>query len=104
MSSPTVSVIVPVRSDPRVFAAVDSILSTAPGAGSLEIIIVDNASTPEFTAELRERLDGKVTILEEAEAGVYRARNRGIDAAQGEYIFFTDADCIIAPGLGEGGA
>ncbi len=98
MNSPKVSVIIPVRTDRRIFATVDSILSVAAEPESLEIIIVDNASTPEFSSELQERLGERATILQEAEAGVYRARNRAIDVATGEFVFFTDADCIIRPG------
>ncbi|MGE3074909.1 MAG: glycosyltransferase family 2 protein [Dehalococcoidia bacterium] len=103
MKSPAVTVIIPVRTDRRVFGAVASIEAVAEDLESFEIIVVDNASTAEFSEELREKLDSRATIIHEAEAGVYRARNRGIDAARGEFIFFTDADCIIRPGWFEAG-
>ncbi|MGE0600920.1 MAG: glycosyltransferase family 2 protein [Dehalococcoidia bacterium] len=103
MNSPAVTVIIPVRTDRRVFAAVDSIRAAASEPESLEIIVVDNASTPEFSGELRESIGSKAIIIHEAEAGVYRARNRGVDAAHGEFIFFTDADCIIQRGWVEAG-
>ena len=98
MTRKTVSVILPVRSDRRVFAAVESILACADEAARLELIVIDNASTPEFSSELQARLAGEVTILQEAEPGVYGARNRGVAAAAGEVILFTDADCVVRRG------
>lgn len=98
MTAPNVSVIIPVRTDRRIFTAVDSVLATAAQPGLIEIIVIDNDSTEGFSAELAERLGGVVTVLKEAEAGVYRARNRGIDASRGEFILFTDADCVVQPG------
>lgn len=93
-----VSVIIPVKDDLRVFAAVESVLSCAKEADSMQVIVIDNASVAEFAEELKARLPGAVTLLSEPVAGVYRARNRGIDAATGEVVFFTDADCVIEPG------
>jgi glycosyltransferase involved in cell wall biosynthesis len=98
MTAKTVSVIIPVRSDPRVFAAVDSVLACGSEAGSLQVIIIDNASTPGFSAELTERLGATCTLLHEDEPGVYAARNRGVDAATGAVILFTDADCLVRAG------
>ncbi|MBK7725537.1 MAG: glycosyltransferase [Dehalococcoidia bacterium] len=98
MTSHAVSVIIPVRSDPGVFQAIDSVIRCADEVAQLQVVVVDNASTPEFTAELRRRLPGMVTLLSLADVGVYAARNRGIDAADGEVVFFTDADCIVLKG------
>ena len=90
--------LIPVKDDPRVFAAIESVLACADEADSLQLIVVDNASDAGFAAELRARAPGAVTLLTEPIAGVYRARNRSIDAATGEVVFFTDADCVIEHG------
>lgn len=98
MTAASVSVIIPVRSDPRVFATVDSVFACAAEAAALQVIVIDNESSAEFAAQLMERLGGRVTLAHEAAAGVYRARNRGIDLATGDVLFFTDADCVVRPG------
>lgn len=98
MITKTASVILPVRSDPRVFAAVESIRACADEAAQLQLIVIDNASTPEFSSELEARLAGQATILYEPEPGVYGARNRGIAVATGDVILFTDADCVVRRG------
>lgn len=67
--------------------------------GRLEIICVDNASTdgsPQIISQAAAR-DSRVHAIEEWQPGVSFARNAGIDAAQGEYVFFLDADDFIEP-------
>ncbi len=98
MNPVAVSVIIPVRDDPRVFRAVESVLACAGEAASLQVIVVDNGSPPGFAEDLRTRFGGDVELMEVATPGVYGARNRGIEASNGDVIFFTDADCLIRPG------
>lgn len=92
---PLVSVIVPVWNGaeeiPLCLAALEA--QTYP-RDRLEIIVVDNAST-DATADCVRRFPG-VTLLHEPVAGSYHARNLGLGQARGEYIAFTDADCIPA--------
>ncbi len=92
-----VSVIVPVKDDPPVFACVESLLACERGGHDVEFIVVDNGSGREF----RERLGGlphAVTVLDEPRPGQAAARNAGIRASSGEVVFFTDADCRVSPG------
>ena len=95
---PFVTVVVPVfdRAEQldRVLTALD--LQTWP-ADRYEVVFVDNGSpnAAEFSVDpcARER----VFVLHENTPGAYAARNRGIEAARGEIIAFTDADCVPEP-------
>lgn len=88
------SVIIPVKDDPLIFDCVASVVV----AGAHQVIVVDNGSTPEFHLSLGTNLPESVTLLRVDEPGVYHARNVGIDAATGEVVLFTDADCVVGSG------
>ena len=70
----------------------------------IELIFVDDASTDQ-TGTLLERVRARhssVSILTHSlNQGVASARNTGIDAAQGRYIAFLDADDFVAVGYFE---
>jgi hypothetical protein len=56
-----------------------------------EIIMVDNNSTDGSADLVRKYPD--VRLLSEEKQGSYAARNRGVAAARGAIVAFTDADC-----------
>lgn len=56
-----------------------------------EIIMVDNNSTDNSVALLRKY--PRIKLLSERKQGPYAARNRGVTAAKGDLLAFTDADC-----------
>ncbi len=63
-----------------------------------EILLVDNAPSTSATAETVQRHYGnvaRVRYVREDRAGLSLARNRGIEAAKGEIIAFTDDDVIV---------
>jgi len=85
-----VSVIVPTHNRARLIGrALRSI--QAQTAGVLEIIVVDDGST-DGTGELIRTEFPAVRYLQQAQAGVSAARNRGIDAARGTWIALLDSD------------
>jgi glycosyltransferase involved in cell wall biosynthesis len=93
---PFVSIIVPVYNGSRtVDALLISLLALDYPTARREILVVDNKSTD----DTRERIKRyPVTLLEETEIqSSYAARNRGIEAAKGEILAFTDADCVVEP-------
>jgi len=61
-----------------------------------EVLVVDNASE-DGTRAVAARFP--VIVLREGRvASSYAARNAGVRAASGEWIAFTDADCVADPG------
>lgn len=64
----------------------------------LEIIIINDGSTDNSleTAKELEVQHPEVRVLDQANAGVTKARNAGLTAAQGEYILPLDGDDLIS--------
>lgn len=72
-----------------------------PQGPRFEIVIVDNASTDGTGDSVSTwQLDGVVTrVVPEPAVGLWRARNRAIEAAQGNYLLFIDDDVTVSPDL-----
>ncbi len=67
----------------------------------LEVLVIDDGST-DGTLALCQKIqaqDDRIRILQGPHAGVSKARNMGLDAAVGQYIFFIDSDDAIHPEL-----
>lgn len=69
------------------------------GEGLLrEVIVVDNASTDDSVAMVRERFP-RVRLVENAEnEGFARANNRGVGLARGDHVLLLNTDAFLAPG------
>lgn len=96
-SLPFVSIIVPVyNGEQTIEACLDSLVNQDYPPDLYEIIIVDNNSTDRTCGIIQKY---PVTLLHERKIQTsYAARNKGILAARGELVAFTDADCIAASG------
>lgn len=57
-----------------------------------EIIIIDDGSTDNSFNVLQEIKDGRLNIYQQKNEGVSKARNNGIERANGHYIALLDAD------------
>lgn len=95
-----ISVIIPVYNAERY---IEQCLWSVTGQtyGSLEIIAVDDGSADDSAAvcgRLAET-DGRIRVLRQKNSGVSAARNLGLNAATGEYVFFLDSDDAIHPRL-----
>jgi glycosyltransferase involved in cell wall biosynthesis len=64
----------------------------------IEIICVDDGSTDESVAILHEYAtkDARIKIFIQVNSGQGAARNRGLAVANGEYVYFMDADDELA--------
>jgi len=97
---PEVSVIIPTRNRaPLLARALDSVFSQE-GLGDqfdLEAIVVDDGSTDETTAVVREYAQVRYLRLS-TPRGASAARNAGIKASRGAYICFLDDDDVWLPG------
>lgn len=63
-----------------------------------EVIVVDNAPADDTTERLvREEFGPAVRYVREPTAGLARAHNRGLAAAQGRIAAFTDDDTLVDP-------
>lgn len=92
----TVSVIVPAWNAaaclPKLLAAIEA---QTTDRNRFELLIVDNGSSDDTAA-----IAGgchHATLLKEPSPGSYAARNKAIGQAKGEFLLFTDADCVPSP-------
>lgn len=96
-----ISVIIPVfNTEQYLDRCLDSVLGQ--DLEDLEVICVDDVSTDGSAAliQRRARKDRRLRyIRQEVNAGPGQARNRGIDAATGRYVYFLDSDDWIEPDL-----
>lgn len=95
---PSVSIVIPVyNAAPWLGASLD--LALCQTLRDVEVICVDDGSTDSSSAILSEYAakDPRVRVLRQQEnLGQGAARNRGLEAAKGEYIYFMDADDELA--------
>ncbi len=91
-----VSVVVPVlNAAGEIGRLLQSLLALDWPPERLEILVVDNASTDGTPGVVA---DHPVRLLQETRVqSSYAARNTGVAAARGEWIAFTDADCVARP-------
>ena len=96
---PSISVIIPVYNTEAFLEKTVGSL-TAQTFGDIEIICVNDGSTDGSLTVLKRLADadGRIRIIDqERNQGVSVARNTGIDAAEGEYVYFLDSDDWIDP-------
>lgn len=96
--APLVSVILPVyNGEASIGDSLESALRQT--YRNLEIIVIDDGSTDRTLEVVHARAgrDARVKIIQQGNAGVACARNRGLAAARGEFIAPLDADDLWDP-------
>ncbi len=91
------SLIVPVYNTSRYLAkCIESIASQL--TGDSELILVDDGSTDQSgqICDAYAKANPFIHVIHQENAGVSAARNRGIDASEGDYLWFIDSDDQIA--------
>ena len=94
--SPVLSVIIPVYNVEKYLAeCLESVLEQS--FENIEIICVNDGSTDSSEDILKKYAmrDSRIKIISQDNAGLSEARNVGIRAAAGKYIYFVDSDDVV---------
>lgn len=98
--NPTVSIIIPIyKTEKYLSRCLDSVLNQ--GHSDFEIICVNDGS-PDNAAQILEeyvKSDRRIKLITQENQGLSVARNMGLKLAQGDYIYFLDADDAMHPQL-----
>ncbi len=98
IESPLVSIIIPVyKVEPYLEKCVRSVMEQS--YRNLEIILVDDGS-PDNCPALCDGLankDRRISVIHKENGGLSDARNCGMQASKGTYIYFLDSDDYIMP-------
>lgn len=97
MAEPLLSVVVATHDRPR--ALVDCLEALARLEDPVEVVVVDSASR-EPCAHIVERFAPRIPLLRyryEAEPGLSRARNRGLEETSCRLVAYVDDDAAVAP-------
>jgi glycosyltransferase involved in cell wall biosynthesis len=94
MEQPLLSVIIPTRNEEDNISKCLDALTHQKYAKPYEIIVVDTNSTDKTTAIAK---SFKAKVISENKKGKIYAFIKGANAAKGDILCFTEADCIVPP-------
>lgn len=98
MFSHKISIIIPVYNAEKYLEdCLNSCLKQSPYiiGKDYEIICINDGSTDNSMPILREYQKKGIIVYDQKNCGVSSARNKGLDVANGEYLWFVDSDDII---------
>jgi len=95
-TAPLFSIVIPT------YNRADAVVQTLNGIfaqtfSDFEVIVVDDGSSDDTQVTLKAITDPRLRTLLQDNAGPAAARNRGMDAAKGQYVAFIDSDDIWYP-------
>jgi N-acetylglucosaminyl-diphospho-decaprenol L-rhamnosyltransferase len=79
----------------QLLAACLESIQRSPNPPSLEIIVVDSASSDESVAMLKQRFPDVITLAQTENIGFTRGNNLGMKSARGRYLFLLNPDTEI---------
>lgn len=92
-----ISVIIPLyNKEPIIEKCLNSVLSQ--DYDDFEVVIVNDGSTDRSSDVVKSYTDYRIRLIEQKNGGPSKARNTGILASKGEWLYFIDADDEIEPG------
>lgn len=95
MTNPLISVIIPAwNAASSLSLCLQALNNQTIDKDLYEVIVIDNGSTDSTAATALSF--PFVELVSESRPGSYMARNKGLLSAKGDYVAFTDADCIPA--------
>lgn len=107
MTTPTVSVVVATYQRSRLLPRLLAALEAQQDAPPFEVVVVDNGSTDDTPRQLAALAETSPLELRrfrlDRNRGPAPARNLGVAQARGEFLAFTDDDCVPTPGWLAGG-
>ncbi|WP_084100014.1 glycosyltransferase family 2 protein [Demequina sp. NBRC 110051] len=102
MTRPDITVIVPVLNGEDVLGVtLESLVRQQESVPRLQVIGINDGSTDrtgDVFAHYAKRIDDLTVITHDEPAGLASARNRGLEAAEGDRLVFLDGDDWLAPG------
>ncbi len=91
-SAENVSVVIPTYNSAQTIAlTVEKVLNQT--LRPSEVVIVDDGSTDD-TADVLKNFAGRIRVVRQDNRGPAAARNRGVLECKGDYVAFTDSDCV----------
>ena len=96
MTGATISIVIPSYGRPARLARCLAALARQEG-GPYETIVIDDGS-PEPLKSICDKAGPWVRSIRQDNSGPAAARNKGVSLATGEFICFTDDDCLPEPG------
>lgn len=91
MTTPIISIIIPLYNKGNyIRRTLDSVLAQT--FADFEVIVVNDGSTDKGPEVVRQYRDPRIKLIDQVNAGVSAARNRGIKEANCDWIAFLDAD------------
>lgn len=93
VEKPLVSIIIPVHNvEDTIEKCLESIFNL--NYPNYEVIIINDGST-DSTGKILNKYKDKIKILETTGVGPSKARNIALKESKGEYVAFTDGDCVV---------